>query len=133
MNKFNKSNRKGNVVIVLDGYDSAKILNISKIDPKEEWITDSSCSLHICYIKSWFETLKETDGSQVILGNNKTCKVIGKRTMRLRMYNGADKILQQINYIPGLKRKLISLNILDKAGYIIKTESSTLRISKVSQ
>lgn len=51
----NKPKEEGNAVVVMDGYESAKVLNVSKVDSKE-WILDSGCSFHMCPFRSWFET-----------------------------------------------------------------------------
>lgn len=105
----------------MDGYESAKLLNIFDTNPKKEWIMDYGCSFH-----------RELDDGQVMLGNNQTCKVLGIGTIRLRMFNGSEKLLQNVRYVPKLKRNLISLGVLNHSGYTFKSESETLKVFKRS-
>lgn len=53
----------------------------------------------------------------VILGNYHTFLVKGIETIKLKMHNGAVMILQDVWYIPKLKRKLIYLGMLEAKGF----------------
>ena len=44
--------------------------------------------------------------------------------------DGVEKVLQQVRYIPGLKRNLISLGTLDVKGYLYKAFGGMLKVSK---
>lgn len=46
------------------------------------------------------------------------------------MFNGMERLLQEIRYIPKHKGNLISLGMLDQAGYIVKIESRSLRLPR---
>ena len=61
--------------MVLDGYDSTKILVRSAQDTHKEWVLDSGCSFHMSPTYEWFQTFKEIDGGIVLLGNNKASKI----------------------------------------------------------
>ena len=50
--------------------------------------------------------------------------------MRLRLHDGAERVLQQVRYIPGLKRNLISLGTLDAKGYSYKAFGGVLKVTK---
>ena len=54
------------------------------------------------------------------MGNNKCCEVKGVGTMRIKMHDSIERLLQQVRYIPSLKRNLISLGTLDMNGYSYK-------------
>ena len=82
--------------------------------------------------KSWFEDFNQDEGGIILLGNNKPCKVQGVGSVRIKMYNGVEKVQENVRYIPELKRNLISLIMLDELGYVIKVEAGTLKISKGS-
>lgn len=113
----------------MDGYDNVEVLNVSKVDSRKEWIIDSGCSFHMCPTRSRFETYIELDGGHVIIDNNTSCKVLDIRTIRLKMFDGMEKLFQEVRYIPKLKRNLISLDVLDKVGYTVKTESRLLKVT----
>nr|KYP47740.1 Retrovirus-related Pol polyprotein from transposon TNT 1-94 [Cajanus cajan] len=62
----------------------------------KEWIlVNFGCSFHMTPNKDWFKTYNQVDGGTVLLGNNKACKVIGIGFVRLRMFDGMDRVLQR--------------------------------------
>ena len=71
-------------------YDNAEALAVSEEDSQKEWILDSGCSFHACPNKGWFENYKQIDGGTVLLGNSKSCKVIGIGSLRIRMHNNKE-------------------------------------------
>lgn len=78
--------------------------------------------------KNLLESFKETDGGQVIFGNNQTCKVQGIRSIRLMIQDRNQVILQDVRYVPKLKRNLISLGTLDKSSYSFEAEKGILTV-----
>jgi hypothetical protein len=66
------------------------------------------------------------------LGNNKAWKVTGIGSIKLKLVDRGIKILHHVRHVPDLKRKLISLGILDKQGYVYKVKVGVLRITKGS-
>ncbi|PON85524.1 hypothetical protein TorRG33x02_186730 [Trema orientale] len=80
--------------------------------------------------KHWFEEFKQIDNGQVLLGNNKGCKVVGIGTVRIKMHDGVERVLENVRYLPELKRNLISLGTLDSKGYSYKAEGGHLRVSR---
>ena len=59
----------------------------------------------------------------VLLGNNRPCKVQGIGSVRIRFHSGAERVLTNVRYFPELKRNLISLEMLDELGFLIKIET----------
>ena len=76
---------------------------------------DSGCSFHICPNSDWFEELADSSGT-VILGNNQKCNIRGIGSIRLRMQDQSVKVLNDVRYIPEVKRNLISLGLLESKG-----------------
>ncbi|KAE8692398.1 hypothetical protein F3Y22_tig00110839pilonHSYRG00037 [Hibiscus syriacus] len=127
-----KPKDSGEVSVVSDGYDSAEALVITESESSKEWILDSGCSFHMCPHKDWFETLQLVSGGTVLLGDNKACRVVGSGTIRIRMFDGAERILQHVRYIPELKRNLISFGMLESSGYSFNAENGYIRVTKGS-
>lgn len=123
---------KGEASVVSDGYESAEVLVVSCQQSSTDWILDSGCSFHMCPIKSWFEDLKEQEEGMVLLGNDKACKIKGIGVIRIRMYDGIDRILKDVRFVPELKRNLISLGTLDSNGYSFKSENGQMKVTKGS-
>lgn len=80
--------------------------------------------------KDWFETFKSVDGGQVLLGNNKSCKVLGVGYVRIKMHNGMERILQNVRHILELKRNLISLGTLESNGLSYKAVDGVLKVTR---
>ena len=66
------------------------------------------------------------------MGNDASCRVIGRGTIKLKMLDGTIRELTNVRHIPDLKRNLISLGMLDRMGCVIKLESGTLKVIKGS-
>ena len=67
-----------------------------------------------------------------MLGNNKHCKILCIGTVRIKHYDGIERVLEDVRSIPELKRNLISLGMLDKSGYTFKSEPNSLRVVRGS-
>ncbi|KAE8688065.1 hypothetical protein F3Y22_tig00111002pilonHSYRG00100 [Hibiscus syriacus] len=100
-----KPKDSGEVSVVSDGYDSTKPLVITESESSKEWILDSSCSFYMCPHEDWFETLQLVSGRSILLGDNKACRVVGRGIIIIRMFDGAERILQHVrkNGITGHK------------------------------
>ncbi|KAH9649112.1 hypothetical protein KPL70_025867 [Citrus sinensis] len=70
--------------------------------------------------------------TNVMMGNNSLCKVVGLGAIRLKMFDGVIRELSEVMHVPELKRNLISLGILDQMGCIIKMEFGVMKIIKWS-
>lgn len=91
---------------------------------------DSRCSFHITPNKNWFEEIKLEEGGHVLLCNNKSCKIMGIGSIRIKIYDGVEQVLQNVRFILELNRNLISLDTLDTNGYTYKAESGVLRVTR---
>lgn len=105
------------------GYVSTEVLCTSNTIDDQSWILDSGCTFHMTLNMDWFESFEDRDGGQVLLGNNKACRVLGIGAVRFKMFNGFERVLQDVRYVPELKRNLISLGALDVQGCSFKAEN----------
>ena len=130
-NKRNKEQEedRGDVVVAHDGHDSADVLVVSTTKSNKKWIMDFGCSFHMNPNKDWFESLNEVNEGQVILGNDKCCKVKGVGTLKVKMHDGVERVLHQVRYIPGLKRNLISLGTLNVNGFSYKASGGVITVT----
>ena len=64
------------------------------------------------------------------MGNNASCKVVGRGTIKIKMYNSMIRTLTNVKHIPNLKKNLISLGALDEKGYRFKAANRVLKVSK---
>ena len=118
---------KGDAVVVEEGYESSEVLVVSTIESDRNWILDSGCSFYMTPHRDWFEMFQSVNNGQVLLGNNKSCEIQGIGTVRIKMFDGIERVLQQVRYIPGLKRNLVSLGTLDVRGYTYKASGGAIK------
>ncbi|KAH9670384.1 hypothetical protein KPL70_016970 [Citrus sinensis] len=115
-----------------DGYDLARVLIATDAQTKGNWVLDSGCSFHMCPNKILFTNYETCDGGIVVMGNDSSCRVVGRGSIRLKMFDGMIRELRDVRHVPDLKRNLISLGMLDKIGCLVKLESGTLKVLKGS-
>ncbi|KAH9680956.1 hypothetical protein KPL71_026757 [Citrus sinensis] len=115
-----------------DGYDSAGVLIVSDGASRGNWVLDSGCSFHMCPNRNFFKNYETYDGGIIVMGNDASCRVIGKGTIKLKMLDGTIRELANVRHVLDLKRNLISLGMLDKMGCVIKLESGILKVLKGS-
>ncbi|KAH9670611.1 hypothetical protein KPL70_017043 [Citrus sinensis] len=137
-NKKNKAKEKSGDAAVAsefeesDGYDSAGVLIATNAQTKGNWVLDSGCSFHMCPNKTLFTNYETCDGGVVVMGNDSSCRVVGRGSIRLEMFDGMIRELRDVRHVPDLKRNLISLGMLDKIGCLVKLEPGTLKVLKGS-
>ncbi|GJV40323.1 retrotransposon protein, putative, ty1-copia subclass [Tanacetum coccineum] len=71
--------------------------------------------------------MAEFNGGMVLLGNNRACAIRGTGKVRVQMKNGSNFVLENVRYIPELKRNLISLGTLDQEGYTVKMHNGRVK------
>ena len=86
-NKKGEQNSNGDTAVMEDGYESTDVLMVATSGNEKLWILDSGCLFYMTPHKEWFEEFKKLDGGQVLLGNNKPCKVLGIGKISLKHYN----------------------------------------------
>jgi len=83
----------------------------------------------MCPSSDLFSTYDSVAGGVVQLGNNVTCNVIGKCTIRVRMHDDVVRTLTDVRHVPDLKKNLISLGTLESLGCKYISEGKVLKIS----
>ncbi|GJZ52671.1 hypothetical protein Tco_0607186, partial [Tanacetum coccineum] len=71
---------------------------------------------------------KGFDGGSVQLGDNKTCTIKGTGKVKIQLHDGSSFILEDVKYVPGLRRSLISLGTLEKEGYMVKMQMGRIKV-----
>ena len=104
--------------VVTYHYDASlhsKCMVVSEID--SDWFFDSGASKHITSCKSFFASLKDAPkGGHVVCANNASYPIIGVGEIELSAANGGVVILKNVLYVPGIKKNLISVPLIAKAG-----------------
>jgi len=68
---------------------------------------ESGCTYHMCLVKEFFEALELKEGGAVLLRDNKACKVQDMWSIRLKMFDDCEILLQEVRYVLELKMNLL--------------------------
>ena len=80
-----QKNQSGDADVVSEGYESVEVMCVSVEKTHHEWVLDFGCSFHICPNKDWFVSYTKNHGGQVLLGNNKACKVVRISSIKMKL------------------------------------------------
>ena len=97
--------------------DIGDALILSVNSPIESWILDSGASFHSSPSKKLFQNFKSGNFGKVYLADNKALEIEGKRDVCIKTTSGNQWTLEDVRYIPGIKKNLISVGQLDSTGY----------------
>ena len=96
----------------------------------ESWILDSGASFHSSPKKELFWNFKSGNFEKVYLADNKDLEIKGKEDVCIKTPAGNQWTLNDVRYIPGLKRNLISISQLNSIGYATKLGKGSWKIMK---
>ena len=97
---------------------------------QNNWLLDLGASHHMCLHRSWFSSYQSIDEGVVYMGNDISYKKIGIESVKIRMYNGVVKTLNEVSYVPELRKNLISMGVLDAIGYKFAVQGGVIKVFK---
>nr|GEX40756.1 retrovirus-related Pol polyprotein from transposon TNT 1-94 [Tanacetum cinerariifolium] len=97
----------------------------------EDQIMDSGASFHATYCKQELERFKLRSG-KIRFEDDKTLEITGIGDVVLKTSFGTSWTLKNVRYIPGLKKRLISVGQLDEEGYHIGFGDQQWKVTKGS-
>ncbi|XP_075494791.1 uncharacterized protein LOC142532361 [Primulina tabacum] len=100
------------------GHKASECLN-----PMEWWI-DTGATRHVCSDKGMFATLEESENvKKLFMGNSATSEIKGQGKVVLKMTSGKELTLNNVLYVPDIRKNLVSGSLLNKHGFRIVFES----------
>ncbi|GAV74293.1 hypothetical protein CFOL_v3_17773, partial [Cephalotus follicularis] len=84
------------------------------------------CSFHMTPNRDWFTTYDAKE-RKVLLGKNNVLKVVGCGKVQIKMFDGVIRTLEAW-HVPGPKKNLISLGILDSHGSKFTGENGIIKV-----
>jgi len=92
----------GDAAVVEEDYESLKVLMmLSNID--DYYISNSRCFFHIIPKCLWFYEFIKPEGCSILLGDNKSYKIIGVGTIKFHLHDVIEILLEEVRYVPSLK------------------------------
>ncbi|TYH22004.1 hypothetical protein ES288_A04G091500v1 [Gossypium darwinii] len=110
----------------------AVISKVNKVDsnPREWWL-DTSATRHICCSKDSFSKLELCEnGEKLYMSNTATSKIKGKGTVVLKMISDKELKLQNVLYVPYIRKNLVSGTLLSVYDFKMVFGSHKLILSK---
>ncbi|KAM1590896.1 hypothetical protein ACFX1Z_034600 [Malus domestica] len=123
-----KESSEANVAEVETDFSDFALTTSSSFDYATKWVLDTGCTHHMTPHKDWFSSLKEFVGSVVFMGDDNPCTTKGIGTIRLKLHDGMVKELTGVQYVPNLKKNLISLGTLESKGFRFHSDGQKLKV-----
>uniref|UniRef100_A0A803LL22 Retrovirus-related Pol polyprotein from transposon TNT 1-94-like beta-barrel domain-containing protein n=1 Tax=Chenopodium quinoa TaxID=63459 RepID=A0A803LL22_CHEQI len=111
-----------------DEIGDALILSVDS--PIESWILDSGASFHSSPCKEIFQNFKSGKFGKVYLADDEPLEILGKGDVMIKTSSGSSWKLEDVRYIPKLRKNLISVGQLDSSGYRTMFGEGTWKVSK---
>ncbi|GJY91950.1 zinc finger, CCHC-type containing protein [Tanacetum coccineum] len=97
-------------------------------DKMTELVMDLGGTYHMTHMRDLLYDFKGFDGGSVQLGDNRTYTIKGTVKVKIQLHDGSSFILEDVQYVPGLRRSLISLGSVEKEGYTMKMQLGKVKI-----
>jgi hypothetical protein len=82
------------------------------------WYLGSGASCHMTEARELFSSLSEEDSKlHIQLGNNAKYPVKVQGTVQFQLESGGSFDAQEVLYVPGLKKNLLSISVVEDKGY----------------
>jgi len=78
-----------------------------------EWIMDTGSTYHICPKRELFASFEQLDGGLMSMRDRHTCRLVGKGTVRIRIYDRTLRELKEVRYITSMTKNIISVRALE--------------------
>jgi len=94
-----------------------------------EWILDTEATRHSCANKDLMHDFEDAlDGENVFIGNAATAGVMDKGKVLLQFTSENPLCLNNVLYIPSLRRNLVSNSLLDVVGFEVNQKAGKIII-----
>jgi hypothetical protein len=81
------------------------------------WYIDSGASHHMTWVREHLTGLTQIEYVEVVLGYDRVVKAVGCGTVSFQRESMPPMLLREVLYVPGLKKKLVSVSAIEERGY----------------
>ena len=115
---------------ITQGYESGEVLTMCTAQADDQWLMDLGCTYHMTSRKDLLFDFKVLNGGKVLMGNDQTCSVTGIGLVKIQLWDGTIRVIENVRLVPKLRRNLLSLGMLDANGYSYKAKNGILKVMK---
>lgn len=65
---------------------------------------------HMCDNRSWFYIVEKVNERYILMRKNSTYPAVGYGSVRIYMFDGVIQTVEDVRYVPDLRRDLLSLS-----------------------
>ena len=112
-----ESENPGEAGVITEKLVFSKALSVNDLAVRDIWVLDLGCTSHMSARKDWFCNFREDGGTTILLGDDHSVKSQGQGSIKIDTHGGTITVLENVKYVPELRRNLISTGTLDKRGY----------------
>ena len=99
-------------------------------NPREWWI-DTGSTRHVCSDKGLFTSFEAVSNREkLLMRNSDTSEIEGQGKVILKMTSGKELTLNDVLYVPEIRKNLVSGSLLNKHGFRMVFESDKVVLSK---
>ena len=96
------------------------------------WLVDSWDSCQDTPHRKFFHHYVQGDFKDVLLGDDKPCKIVGKGKVQIKLNNGNDWLLKDVRHIPAMKINMFSIGQLGDSGCLSTFGETWWKVTKGS-
>ncbi|PKI76891.1 hypothetical protein CRG98_002678 [Punica granatum] len=104
-------------------------VNLIGSNPNEWWL-DTNATRHVCSYRDLFTMLEPVTGERIYMGNSAHSVVEGQCKVVLKMASGKKLTLNNVLYVPEIRKNLVSGSLLNKHGFVMVFELDKVILSK---
>ena len=105
-------------------------VNLVGSNPRERWI-DTGATLYVCLDKNMFTSFEPVDNMEkLFIGNSTTFEIQGQGKVILKMTSRKNLTLNNVLYVPEIRKNLVSDSLLNKYGFMMVFEANKVVLSK---
>ena len=105
-------------------------VNLVGSNPREWWI-DTGATRHVCSDKNLFTSFEPIDiREKLFMGNSATSKIQGQGKVILKMTSRKNLTLNNVLYVPEIRKNLVYGSLLNKHGFRMVFEADKVVVSK---
>lgn len=107
----------GEAGVIVEKMVFSEALSMDGQGEKDVWVLDSGCTFHMTSRRDWFVDLQDNGGTTILLGDDHSVQSQGQGSIRINTHRGSIKVLNNVRYVPELRRNFISTRTLNKLGF----------------
>ncbi|GJZ26033.1 gag-pol polyprotein [Tanacetum coccineum] len=129
------SSRQGNVASTSKDGNAlcceAVVANEGRKRFTDIWMFDTGATFHMTAKREWFHQYKPISRGRFVYScNNHKLKIIGIKSILVKMHDGIVRTIRDVRHVDGLKKNLLSIGQLDDLGCKVEIQNKIMKIIK---